>query len=119
MLLSALGSHSEPGLLTATARGGFAIGVLGQAPEGSSGAAEGGHHDAAPDDKLKPIDGSQCYVRRYTFREYSAKSGGSPQLARHSVFLPHKQSRHLANSRTMLNRLLSAWLGSLSLEKER
>jgi len=117
MLLSALGSNSEP--VWFIARGGFAIGVWGQAPKGFSGAGEGVQRAAAPNDKLNPIDWSHCYVQCYNVRESPAKSGGSTQLARPSVFLPRKQSRRLANSRTMLNRSLSAWLGSFNLEKER
>jgi hypothetical protein len=115
MLLSALGSNSKPGLLTATARGGFAIGVWGLAPESFSGAGKGAQYAAVPNDELTPID----WARSCTVREFPAKSAGSHQPARQSVLLPRKQSRHLANFRTVLNKWLSPWLGCFSLQKER
>src|SRR5580658_5569622 len=122
MLLSALGSHREPGLLIGAARGGFTIGVWGLSPEGFSGTGEGGRYstspynasDDAPYDRLKPIQWERCY----TVRD-SPKSGGSAQLMRHSDLMPRKHSLHFADFRTVINGWLSAGLASFRPEKER
>src|ERR1700722_13183670 len=113
MLLSALGSHNEPGLLIATARCGVLINVWVQALDGSSRAGEGWRRAAAPNDMLHPIH----WERRHSVRESPANSGGSSQLACHSDVLPQKQFPRPADSQTVLDSLLSTWFASFGGEK--